>query len=371
MSLGWLGWAAALGIGFPALMIVSGLLATKLRRSGSPYQSVVKNVQNLLLPMAVLYLLSIYVLDGTRADLGPRILLTITLLSALHVVLAFVAEIVFGTAPEDTMRARTPKLLRDIVIVVIVAAGGAVIMATVWEKDVAGIVTALGIGSIVLGLALQETLGNVMSGIALLMERPFSEGDFVEIDSVEGTVDEINWRATRLTNRLGDQVILPHSITSTARIVNNTSRDSSDAIKVELGFGYEHPPNDVKDMIYGVLRATEGVLTEPEPRVFTVDYGDSAVVYRVVFRVDHPLNKFPVRDRFMTRIWYAAQRQSINIPFPIRTVHNYDGNHANADPKANNAMHKVRRIAIGITRPIGLSIRRLGQGGENAALWPW
>ena len=363
MTLSWLGWALVLGIGFPVLTIASGLIGARLRRRGSPYHPVLRHAQNLLLPMAVLFLFAVTVLEAEAGSLAPRVLLTITLLSALYVLLAFVAEVVFGAAPPDTVRARTPKLLRDIVIVLLVFVGGAIVLATVWEQDVAGLVTALGVGSIVLGFALQETLGNVMSGIALLMERPFSEGDFVEIDNVEGTVEEINWRATRLTNRLGDLVILPHSITSGARIVNNTSRDQSDAVLVNLGFGYEHPPNEVKAMLLEVMASTDGILDDPPPRAQTVDYGDSAVIYRAVFRVEHPLRKFPIRDDFMTRVWYAAQRRAITIPFPIRTVHHFDGETLGSERQTGAVLQDVAASLFGAQ---GLSAQQFDEWAKGA-----
>ena len=88
MTLSWLGWAIALTIGFPLLTILSGFIGAKLRRKSSPYRSVLHHAQNLLLPMTVLFLFSTYVLDTGQENLTPRILLTITLLSALYVLLA-------------------------------------------------------------------------------------------------------------------------------------------------------------------------------------------------------------------------------------------------------------------------------------------
>ena len=203
-----------------------------------------------------------------------------------------------------------------------------------------------------------------MSGIALLMEKPFTEGDFIEIDGTEGTVQQINWRATRIKDRLGDLVILPHSITSGAKIINNTSEDASDVVLVNLGFGYEHPPGEVKSMLMSVLVGMEGVIADPPPSVSTVDYGDSAVIYRAVFRVDHPLNKFPARDRFMTRVWYAAQRRKINIPFPIRTVHHFDAETLTPDrtPEA------VREVAGSLFASGALTPEQLDEWASGAKL---
>jgi len=340
-------WIALLAIGFPLLTIGLGLMRTRLRRSGSPLLSTVANLQNLVLPMGVLYFFVVFVLGSDQEGLAAKTLLTIALLTGLYAALDFTSDVVFGVAPEGSWRAHTPKLLRDIVIILLIGVGTLIVLSLVWEQDVTAIATALGVGSIVIGLALQETLGNAMSGIALLMERPFQEGDFIEVDGVEGTVKEINWRATRLEDRWGDIIVIPHSITSAAKIRNNTSTTERDAVLIEVGFGYEHPPADVKKMLLDMLNETEGVLSEPPPSVKTGSYGDSSVNYRMSFYIAHPLQKLVVSDRVMTRVWYAAQRAGIKIPFPIRTVYHHDADTPPSDARKSQALHTAGRVFAG------------------------
>jgi hypothetical protein len=206
-----------------------------------------------------------------------------------------------------------------------VVVGGGIVASQVWDQNVAGIFTALGVGSVILGFALQETLGNIMLGLSVLMERPFAEGDWVEIGSREGEVQEINWRAVRIRSRGGDMVVIPHSTVAKEVIINNSRPDSIDWVGIDVGFAYGFPPNRVKQMIRDVLASTDGALQEPGASILLDSYGDSSVNYKVWFAVAHPRLKFGVRDRVMTRIWYAAQRSGIEIPFPIRTVYTFDG----------------------------------------------
>ena len=90
---------------------------------------------------------------------------------------------------------------------------------------------------------------------------------------------------------------------------------------VDIGFSYDDPPNKVKRVLKEAALATKGVLKKPEPVIFTITYNDSSIDYRVrLFLADY--DKVPqIRDEFITRIWYTANRNNLNIPFPIRTVY--------------------------------------------------
>jgi hypothetical protein len=93
------------------------------------------------------------------------------------------------------------------------------------------------------------------------------------------------------------------------------------------------------------IRKTDGVLTDPPPAVVVFGYGDSAINYRCVFSSADAAVKMKVRDAVMTRIWYAAQRSGIEIPFPIRTVYNFDGDAAKSDG-ARNALASMQSTAL-------------------------
>ncbi len=157
---------------------------------------------NLLLPVSAFFLIFRYIAGVTADDVGNRVLLTISLVLIIYVVVAIFNAIFFGMASPESWRARTPKLLRDIILALLVMIGGGIVASQVWNQNVAGMFTALGIGSVILGFALQETLGNIMLGLSMLMERPYLEGDNVKIGGTEGRVEEINWRATSLRQAL-------------------------------------------------------------------------------------------------------------------------------------------------------------------------
>ncbi len=358
----WLTWGAVLALGFPLAVILLGMVVNGLQRRGSVFAVVTRQALNLLLPLLAVYLFLRHVVGSDFEQVGPRVVMSLVLICVVWLALSFTNAVVFGAAPADSARARTPRLLRDLIQVMLVIVGIAVVLATVWQQDVAALFTAMGVGSIVIGLALQNTLGNVMSGIALLLERPFSEGDWVEIAGVEGQVSEINWRAVRIETRTGDLVVVPHSAVAGGNIVNNSQPDPHDRVVVELGFDYRHPPNQVKAMLLDVMKRTEGVLAEPEPAAGTVAYGDSSINYRIGFSVESPAIRGIVRESVMTQIWYASQREKINIPFPIRTVYTFDGD--TEDRSTPDAMRQAGNTALLRGAFDGDQLDALGQGAS-------
>ncbi len=198
-------------------------------------------------------------------------------------------------------------------------------MATVWNADLAGVVTALGVSSIVIGLALQDTLGSVTSGIALLFERPFTVGDWLRVGDMVGQVIDINWRAVRLQTFEREMVIIPHKLISSEIIRNFSQPLRLHAERIRIGFSYDDPPNLAKQVLQATAIETQGILLQPEPQIFTVSYDDSAITYEVKFFIEDYGDLEEIRDRFMSRVWYAAQRNNLTIPFPIRTLYNFHG----------------------------------------------
>ena len=139
-----------------------------------------------------------------------ELVLTAAWLVGLYVVLALLRAFLIGgherhvlhrRAGQVGWRGRVPRLLIDLLTLALLAVGSAIILSVVWGQDIGGLLAALGIGSIVIGLALQDTLGNLIAGLALLFEKPYRIGDWIRVDGVEGQVVEVNWRALRLRTR--------------------------------------------------------------------------------------------------------------------------------------------------------------------------
>jgi small-conductance mechanosensitive channel/CRP-like cAMP-binding protein len=314
------GWALA------TLLVT--VLAGRLDARNHPLGGAARSLRGLLLPCVLAYLLARWLgwshAEGSeRCAAGLRAIETLTWLAGIVVALSFVTNTAMMRREGDQYEARYPKLLLDILRLILVLVGACFVIAGVWDKDLGGLLTAVGISSIVLGLALQNTLDNVMAGIAVLFERPFQVGDWITVGSITGEVLEMNWRSVRVRTRGRDMVVVPNSVIGKETLINLSRPTRVHAESHVLGFSYDDPPNEVKRVLLEVVRSTRGVLAEPAPAVRTTAYGAYAIDYQVRFFLDDYARQTEINDEFMTRVWYAAKRNGLTIPFPTQTSYEY------------------------------------------------
>jgi small-conductance mechanosensitive channel len=176
-----------------------------------------------------------------------------------------------------------PRILRDVTIMALFFVGVMMILIYRTDLDVAGLFTTSAVLSVIIGLALQDTLGNVFSGLALQTERSFNVGDWVRFGEMEGVVTDISWRATILRTRANDLVIIPNSLISKDVVVNYSAPTRVHAILAEIGVHYRHPPAAVIRAIEEASDQATAILKLPRVDVRTYHYGDFAITYRVKY----------------------------------------------------------------------------------------
>jgi small-conductance mechanosensitive channel len=309
----WQTWAVIVGLGFPLLVVLLGEVIYHLQRRGRPLAATLQVVKNLVLPVLMLMVL---IRNVVRLDVDgnfAKLVATLFWISVIYASLSLFNVILFEEAEANTWRARMPKLLIDLSRLFLVLVGSAIVLAVVWGADLAGLATGLGVSSIVIGLALQDTLGSIMSGIALLLERPFSVGDWLRIGDLEGQVIDINWRSVRLLTLQRQVVVVPHQFVGKEIIHNYSQPERIYNQRINIGFSYDSPPNLVKQVLLSTALATQGILAEPEPESKTTSYDETAIIYEVEFFIENFEDMEQILDRFMTRIWYAAQRNNLTL----------------------------------------------------------
>src|SRR6266568_7428366 len=206
----------------------------------------------------------------------------------------------------------TPKILRDLVDGVLFVLSLLVILQATLDIDLTAVLASSAVISLVLGLALQETLGNLFAGLSLQAERPFGEGDWVKIGEYQGKVIEIGWRATKLLTGSGEGLTIPNNAVAKQAVLN-LSRRGSVMRKVTLALPYAVPPNALKDAALTVLRAHPRIVEEPAPLVRTADLGVSAIQYEVLFWVGRWEQGGEVEDEVRSQLWYRLQRAGLAL----------------------------------------------------------
>lgn len=214
-----------------------------------------------------------------------------------------------------------PKILRDVIDFSLYFLAAVPIVKSELEIDLTGVMATSAILSVVIGLALQDTLGNLFAGLSIQLERPFQVGDIVTIEEHTGRIVQVAWRATRLETARRELITLPNSILSKHTVKNYTRAGVAVGIDVYFGASYAAPPNRVKEAVLDALRDVPYVLQDPKAVCRVDRYEDSAIQYKVrVFIADH-WRKDAVLDEIYSRLWYRFRRDAIEIPFPTRTVH--------------------------------------------------
>ena len=180
------------------------------------------------------------------------------------------------------------------------------------------IIAVLGAAGLAIGLALQGTLSNVASGIMLLLLRPFSVGDWIETNSISGTVKEIGLFATQIDTFDNIYITVPNSSIWSETIINN-SRHHIRRMDIDIGIGYSSDLNEVEKALMA-LTTDERILPDPKPQFLVVNYADSAIVVRLRLYAQYE-NFFALNWDLKRRLKPLLDSHNIEIPFPQRVIH--------------------------------------------------
>jgi small-conductance mechanosensitive channel len=218
------------------------------------------------------------------------------------------------------VRRELPRILRDLVQAIAYLITAAIVL-TRSEVDVTKVFTASVLTTAVIGLALQETLGNIVAGLALQLERDFEVGDWVKIDDkVTGRIREVRWRATTVVTKNGDLVLLPNGVIARSLITNFSRPTTAHRQWVTMRVHFRHPPAKVRDVVVEAVRAQSFVRTDPPPDCVLLDFKDDASTYACRYWMDDFQRDDSMDSAVRSAIWYALHRAGMEIPFPSMNI---------------------------------------------------
>jgi small-conductance mechanosensitive channel/CRP-like cAMP-binding protein len=181
---------------------------------------------------------------------------------------------------------REGRLIQDLLVATIYLGAGLSVVAYVFSAPVGTLIATSGVFAIILGLALQSTLSDVFSGIALNLSRPYSVGDWIVLDDgIEGRVVETNWRATHLLNGSNDLVVMPNSVLAKARFTNLSSPNRSHGVTLHIRVAPTMAPSAISDIMHSVLLSTNSIAPVPAPTVQIKSLDAQAIEFELSFRV--------------------------------------------------------------------------------------
>jgi len=239
--------------------------------------------------------------------------------------------LLFNPWRHDGVSERVPAIVQDVIVIALFA-----VAATLFLDE--KFLTTSAVGAVVVGFALQDTLGNLFAGLAIQVEKPFRVGHWVRVGEFEGRVQEVTWRATKLLTKQGQFVIVPNSVMSKDPILNYSEPTIPTRIEVEVGASYDVPPNVVKAALHEALDNAPLVLREPPPDVIVLGFGSSSVDYRLRFWIDDFGRDNTARDQVRTNIWYTFKRHAIEIPYPIQVEYS-------REEKSPRSAERLRALA--------------------------
>jgi small-conductance mechanosensitive channel len=224
---------------------------------------------------------------------------------------------IFGYPGEQ---ARIPPFLPQITTLLLIATTFFTGLSLFYGVTLPGLLAGSGLIALVLGLALQDTLGNIFAGLGLQAGKAFRVGDWLILDGKHVEVVEINWRSTRLRNLDAASFDIPNNQLAKATIVNLYNPTPVHAARASVSIEYAIPPNQVKEALVRAALAAPGVLPHPAPITYLMSFDDSGIRYELKYWVDDA-RRFPVTsDAVRTNIWYELDRRSIPFSYPTRIV---------------------------------------------------
>jgi small conductance mechanosensitive channel len=253
---------------------------------------------------------------------APNIVLAL-LIFVLFFILARVVRSIVRRATERRVRIRTAgmavgRLAQGVVIIIGILSALSAALPTFKPADAVGL---LGLGSVAVGFAFRDIFQNFFAGLLLLLTQPFRIGDQITVGDFEGTVDDIQTRATFLKTYDGRRIVIPNSDLFTDVVIVNTAF-ALRRVEHDIGIGYGDQIDTARDLILEALKSVDDVLKEPAPDAVVVDLAPSTVNIRARWWVTPSIRRDVIesRDKVLTAIKSKLTENGIDLPFPTQQI---------------------------------------------------
>ncbi len=243
-----------------------------------------------------------------------------------------------------------PSLMRDLFSLVLYVTAGAVILKYTLDLSFGALLPGSALLGIVLGLALQDTLGNLFSGISLHADKPFQVGDVITVGKHTGVVMSITWRAVKIKT-FSNHIVLVGNTVIAKESIEVCPQNGQNARIVFFSAAYTDSPVKVIHAVREAMREAENVLRYITPVVRIRGLGDSGVEYEVKYWLSDYTRYNDTDALVRQRIWYAFRRNGFTFPFPTRTVFMEEPAAQNGDGRGTETLAELLS-AVDIFSPL-------------------
>lgn len=255
-------------------------------------------------------------IEHTPNIIAALVLLLVTWL-AVRLARRVVSKLMSGNSERRSLAIAVTKLTVIVVWVTGFALTAIVLFPSV---DPGSMLAGLGLGSVAIGFAFKDIFENFFAGMLILFRQPFQIGDFVEVDGIEGIVESITIRDTRLRQTDGQPVIIPNSTLFKEPVTVRTDKDSR-RVRIVCGVAYDEDLDQSRDVITKAVESVATVIDDQPVQVFATEFGGSSVDFEVTWWTgSRPVDVRRSKDEVIASIKAALDDAGIEIPFPYRTM---------------------------------------------------
>ncbi|MCF8105304.1 MAG: mechanosensitive ion channel [Desulfohalobiaceae bacterium] len=181
--------------------------------------------------------------------------------------------------------------------------------------NVGSLIAGVGIAGLALSFAAQDTIANLISGVAIIIDRPFKEGDWISIGDMHASVSQIRLRTTILTTFDNETVVVPNKQLAQERVINYTLTPKS-RVRMSIGIAYKEDIDTARNILLNTIQGDERILPDPAPSVVVTSLGDSSVNLQLRFWTEDPGMKYALMWEYTEKCKKALDLAGIEIPFP-------------------------------------------------------
>jgi MscS family membrane protein len=211
--------------------------------------------------------------------------------------------------------------------------------------ELLGVLASLAVFSLIIGLAMQQTLGNIVNSFMLALDQPFEVGDRIEVDGKTGSVVSVGILSTKILTHEENLVVIPNNNLVNSTIINHARGGGDGAgrrisLVQDIGVSYEEDIDHVKYTILTLMRECPYIIDKPEPRVLLIELGDFAKVFRMYGWVEDYTDEFVARDWLLKNLDESFKEEGIEIPYPTAVEINAE------NEISTNTRHKKTSVRI-------------------------